>query len=249
LTLVIYGCRWGESRHVDLWVRCVDRMASILGEGLGFTPMLDLRSYPATLLLYGSGIASLAARRYDTLDALFRNSQVRRWGEEMQSAALVLHGAASLKVPHGSYSLDDFMRRLPNVGRRYTPTSDYLSELLRGPMREIEPDDWKYETLFDRFECLLALTIGHIQAGPVKRHPHVVEARPTLPLSLISMPVGSFGWRRNNHLDILAVLSQEQKDSGTSWPPLAAGMFDGDAQRFSALLGALDSRVNELHWR
>ena len=47
------------------------------------------------------------------------------------------------------------------------PTSDHVHEVLRGPMKGIEPDDYKYELLFDRLECLLALTVGHLQAGPV----------------------------------------------------------------------------------
>lgn len=249
LSLVIHGCHWGEARHIDLWVRCIERMASILEEAPGFTPGLDLRTYPATLVLYGGGIASIAAGRYDTLVALFHKSQVTRWAQAALPAALVLHGSAPLSSPNGSYSLDDFMRHLAKLERRYTPTSDHLIEVLRETMRDIEPDDYKYDALFDRFECLLALTVGHIQAGPVKRHPHIAQARPTLPSVHIRWPVGRFGWRRNNNPDMLNMLAQEQRNSGTTWAPLASGMFDGDSQRFSALLGALDSRVKELHWQ
>ncbi len=249
LALVTYGCRWGEPRHLDLWVRCIDRMAGILGEDLGFAPGIDLRSYPATLLLFGGGIASVAAGRYDSLYALFEKTSVRRWGEPSLPAALILHGTARLMFPQGSYSLDDFMSRLMNPEVRYTPTSDHIHEVLREPMRGIEPDNYKYELLFDRLECLLALTVGHLQAGPVKRLPHIAEARPSLPLLGIPMPVGRFGWRRNNHPDMLGSLRTEQTSLGTIWPPLAAGMFGGDVQRFQGLVGSLESRVREKDWR
>jgi hypothetical protein len=63
------------------------------------------------------------------------------------------------------------------------------------------------------------------------------------------MPVGRFGWRRHNHEDVIAVLKDDQARSGPNWPPLKAGMFGGDPQRFQALLGALEFRVREKNWR
>jgi hypothetical protein len=249
LSLLVFGCRWGEARHIELWVRCIDRMAGILGEGLAITAGLDLRSYPATLLLYGGGLASVAAGRYDTLHALLEKAEVRRWGELTLPAALVLHGPARSIAPDWSYSLDNFMGRLPELERRYTPTSDHIHEVLREPMKGIEPDDYRYDLLFDRFECLLAMTAGHLQFGPVKRHPSIAEARPSLPLLGIPMPAGRFGWRRNNHPDMLGSLKAEQSGAGANWPPLAAGMFGGDVQRFQGLVGSLESRVRENDWR
>jgi hypothetical protein len=223
-------------------------MAGILGEQLGFAPDVDLRSYAATLLFYGGGIAAIGAGRYDTLHDLFERTQVARWADSPVSAALVLYGSARLKTLYESHSLDDFMKSLPGK-ERLTPTSDRLHNVIREPARDIEPDDNKYDSLFDRFECLLALTNGHIQAGPVKKHRHIVEARPTLPPLSTPMPVGRFGWRRNNHDDIIAVLRQEQSQAGANWPPLEAGMIDGDAPRFVALLRLLDSTVRSLGWQ
>ena len=115
-------------------------------------------------------------------------------------------------------------------------------------MKGIEPDDYRYELLFDHFECLLAMTVGHFQAGPVKRPPHIADARPTLAFLGIPMPVGRFGWRRNNHPDMLGTLKEEQTSSGKNWPPLAAGMFGGNVQRFQGLVAALGTRVREKNW-
>ena len=98
LAVTIMACRWGGSQHIGQWVGCIDRMAGILGEDLGFSQDIDLRSYPATLLFYGGGVASVAASRYDMLQALFEKTQVRRWGESTLPAARVLHGPARLNA-------------------------------------------------------------------------------------------------------------------------------------------------------
>jgi hypothetical protein len=62
------------------------------------------------------------------------------------------------------------------------------------------------------------------------------------------MPIGRFGWRRNRHANVVERLKEEQSRTGANWPPLKARMFGGDPQRFAALLGALETRIAELHW-
>ena len=58
--------------------------------------------------------------------------------------------------------LDKVVRRLPGYENKHTPASDYLHKVLRQPLRDIEPDDFRYDFLFDRFECFLSLVVGHL---------------------------------------------------------------------------------------
>lgn len=238
LSLMIHGCHWGDHKHVDLWVRVLERFAAAGGELVSFVAAPDLRMYPATMLLYGGGIAAVIAEQFQTLGALLMRAQARQLDDTRFPVSFTcmdtggLFGAA---------------KRLDGMERRYNALSGYLHGQLRQPFRELEPDDHAYDMAFDRFECLMALAIGDMNASPSATQGHTTEARPTVQLS-IPMPVGRFGWRRNRHLNVLEILKQEQQAVGKKWGPLQAGMFGGDPTRFNALLGALESRVNELAW-
>lgn len=239
LALTIHGCYWGDASHISL-VRLVERIAGAGAEMVPLVSWPDLRLYPALLLVYGGGIAAVANENYETLHSMLEVVQVRQLDE---SFVAVANGIIAQRV------LDDVIRRLNPSENRYTPASDYLHSTLREPFRSIEPSDQRYDMLFDQFECLVALTVGHIEVGP----PSSPGGRNTMPARvpvprIVAMPVGRFGWRRSRHSDVIQRLKEEQSRMGASWPPLKARMFGGDPQRFVALLGTLESRMAELHW-
>lgn len=238
LGLMIHGCHWGRTQHLQLWMRMLERFAGIEGVLVPFIAAPDLRMYPATLLLYGGGLAAVIGRQFDTLAALLERTQARRLNDERLPAVIAVME---------SRTIFDVVRALPGMEKRYTPLSDYLHEQLRTPLRSLEPDDHAYDLAFDRFECMLAIVIGNMNAGPSSSQRNVTQARPTVQLSM-PMPVGRFGWRRNRHLNALTLLKEELQAVSTDWPPLQAGMFNGDLQRVNALVGALEARLGELHW-
>jgi hypothetical protein len=238
LPLMIHGCYWGNPSQVGLWVRLMERMASARAELVPFIAWPDLRLYPALLLLYGGGLGAVAGEHYGTLHNLLEIAQARQPDESRVPVAVAVRMSGEFPV------VADRIR--PGVR---TADSDYLHAVLREPLRDIEPSDQRYEMLFDRFECLAALTVGHIEIGQTTS-PGGRSTAPARTPSLrgVPMPIGRFGWRRNRHTDVIELLKEEQKRMGVNWPPLKAGLFGGDPQRFLSLMGAIESRIAELLW-
>ena len=117
------------------------------------THLSSLRTYPACLLFYASGLGALAAGNYKTLATICRGTMVQVDGKEKALNDSVLPWSV-LDV--------DVARQLPGYENRHTPINDRLFETLRDRMRDYLPDDSAYEETFDRFEyltCLVELDI------------------------------------------------------------------------------------------
>lgn len=219
--MMITGCYWGEEIHNDLWVKCLELIANPPGERNGLTVWLNLRLYPALLILYAGGIASIAAQRYSTFAALLTKAKILEQGE---SYPLVLC-LCPVAVMEG-----DVGQKLPGMDRHRTPLNDHLFGLLREPLREFLPQDRHYQKCFDRFEYLLALIYVDLrqkQGGNIWG------------------PVGCFGWRRS----IIREIEIEVKEAGNEWLPLKAGLFDGSTERFQFIKAEFDKQIlQRLPW-
>src|SRR5262249_36594328 len=76
LSLMVTGCYWGTQAHQKLWADLLQRVANPGGDRSGNTTLLDLRRYPALLLLNGGGLAAVAAEHYDTLLTLLTRPKI-----------------------------------------------------------------------------------------------------------------------------------------------------------------------------
>lgn len=134
--------------------------------------LLDLRRWPLIPVLYAAALATVHRGRFGALravavDAVARNAR----GEKVP----VIGGAhlampfddepmtvqvLSLQVEKQQPVTDDVLSRLRNgrMGKRYTPGSMLLEQLLREPLRPVIPDDDDYLETFDRTEVLLGIT-------------------------------------------------------------------------------------------
>ena len=148
LALMINGCFWGEREQDWLWTKCLERIANPTGRRDGSVLWLNLRLYPALLLLYGGGIASIVAGKYQTFSALLREVIIRG-GNIDRTVGEALHTKSVIEPA--------FARDLPGMERHNTPLNDHLFEVLRDPLRDFLPDEIDYERFFDRFEYLFAL--------------------------------------------------------------------------------------------
>lgn len=221
--MFITGCFWSEPHHDHLWAKSASRVANPPDvRGQVSTALVNLRRYPAVLLLYAGGIASIAADRYHTLKALLTHAHIReeygRPGDH--PVALVLYPGALLE--------QSIAQRLPGMEGHYTPMSDWLFATLREPLREIAPDDRLYERLFDRFEYLLALVHTDLDGqsnGPGR----------------FSAPLGCFSWRyRREPQYISRIIQQEIESQQQAWLPLQAGLFGGSLERLRAVKAEFD---------
>lgn len=223
--LLATGCYWGVPAHQKLWVKALERIGNPSGGKAGLTIWLNLRLYPALLLLYASGLAAVAADTYSTLAALLSTPASH---EDRERSPLTLKLAPTKIVDK------DAMNQMLGT-RYYTPANEHLFEILRPPLREILPDDVNYERTFDRFECLFALVYADF-----------FEKR----WGRVWGPFGRFGWKYENTggANPLKDLLSEAEQRKESWESLKAGLFGGDYSRFEQIATLYDKQVSSLQW-
>lgn len=219
LALIINGCYWGDERHQKLWIQSIERIANNGRERNGLVIWHNLKLYPALLLFYGAGIASIAAEKYSIFSALLSKVKIRD-GSNEESASLRLYPVAVL---------DNAGKFLPGREKEYTPLNNHLYELLREPLKGFLPDEVHYQKCFDRFEYLLALVHSD--------------------LNLKSGydgwgPIGCFGWRRG----IIGEIETEIANMGNNWLPLKVGLFDGSIDRFKTVKTMYHDLIKGLRW-
>jgi hypothetical protein len=224
LSLIVNGCYWGDKRTEGLWANCINRIVNPSGERNGYTMWLNLRLYPALLLLYGGGIAAIAGGHYGNFAALITKPSIRD-GNENKPLVTTLSTWDVMEQKHG--------QQLPGMDRRYTPLSDHLYEVLRNVLRDILPDEAQYQKCFDRFEYLYALVYADFnlkQGGDGWG------------------PIGCFGWRYRHRNSLMKELDEEIANVGKEWPPLKAGLFDSSVERVREVKGVLDAHIQKLSW-
>jgi hypothetical protein len=224
--LMIYGCFWGNEEHQYLWTQTLQRVANANKRTSGLKVWLNLKLYPALLLLYSGGIAALVGGRYDTFHALLFKPSIRDLNEE--------HPLIS-RLSTWEVMENGVQERLPGKERHYTPLSDYLVEHLRAPLKEILPDNDDYERSFDLFEYLFYMlyvdaTYTEIdeEGGPFRG------------------PVGRFYWRCFERGEsrihyITDKIDNEVAESGQDWGLLKVGCFNGSPDRYKKVRRAIDN--------
>jgi hypothetical protein len=214
--LVTTGCYWGRQQHESFWAKCVEMTADHSRPGGGLRAYVNLRDFPALLLMYAGGIASIAANKYGNLAAvLTRPSGIDvSWNRETPLAHLL--------NPDVVIASDVAQHIVAPGQRSYTPVSDYLFQVLREPLKELLPRDAQYVECFDRFEYLW--TLIHVDLREqLKSHSRWV--------------IGRYLWRDTQHFDASkTVLTKlyEEMDAADDWQGLQAGLFGGSKIRLQA---------------
>jgi hypothetical protein len=223
--LLVTGCYWGTSAHQKLWVKVLERIGNPSGGKAGLVAWLNLRLYPALLLLYASGLAAIVTDKYGTLAALLTSPM---YNEDRGRIPL------ALKLVPAEIADRDAMNQM--LGKPFhTPVSEHLIKVLRAPLREFLPDEVVYERTFDRFECLFALIYGDY----LKRQGRSMWG-----------PIGRFGYKLGNSegqnplKDLLAEAEQQKE----AWEPLKAGLFGRDYSRFGEIAVEYAEAVSNLNW-
>jgi phosphoserine phosphatase len=219
------GCYWGDEKLGSLWARSLERIANPSGGESGLVVWLHLRRYPALVLLYSGGIASVASGRFGTLKTLLLEPKVS--DHEEKPAVMAVYPSGVLE--------NGAAQRLPGLERHYTALSDHLHAHLREPLRELLPEDLRYERAFDRFEYLFALVHADLHEKATGR---------------VWGPIGRFGWKFCGAAERTVVMEIEREidQQGGRWLPLRAGLFDGSLERVREVKSGFDDILRRLHW-
>jgi SIR2-like domain len=227
LSLLVAGCYWGSQEHSKLWVDCLQRVGTSARSTSGLTYLNKLRRYPALILLYGAGLAAVAAGNYHTFAAILLQPHIKNDSLENEAFCSSVHAWSVMETDVG--------RLLPGMDRRHTPVSDYLQVNLRSPLRDYIPGDEEYQATFDRFEYLLALVHADLNRWVVQQDGW-------------RGPIGCFGWRGQHFQQsrIMNVIEKEIETEGTNWAPLTAGLFGGSLEQAKTTKSKFDAFLSKI---
>jgi len=220
--------RWAEDYHQSEIRQLVHALAGQIETRGGLVIYLALRSYPMLLTLYAAGIAAIEGENYRALNTFFSTKVVdhRRGGAK---PVLVTTVEAILDVDR-----TDAFKRLPDFQQKYVPRSEYLFTRIQPIVEDVLFLGSRYESLFDRFEVLYALSYLDLD---IDSHGWA--------------PPGRFAWKHSSRagdsspfVEILLEATQQRDE----WPPIRAGMFGGSVERFLMLAEAYKAKLDKLNW-
>lgn len=229
LGLISTGCRWSDA-HRELWTQTVARIANPSNNYTGSSYWEHLRLYPAMLLMYAGGIASVFAGKYSNLAAVLAEPKVKSINKpKKQSAAVAIYPASVFEeIP------DQF---LSDAGRDIYALNKRLRRVIRGALAEIIPQEDEYERNFIAFEYLFSLIHADLQAR--ENVSDYFWGPPGLFLSEREL--------RGGAVTMMAV-KQQAKEQGDEWPPLKAGLFGGSYERFEKVVAGVEEELQIGRW-
>ncbi len=221
LAMMITRCRWGKESHEHLWVNCLERIANPPEERVR-NQLYNLKQHMALLLLYSSGIISVATENYELFYSLLTKPKVRSRYEDWAPLVKYLSTWSVVEI--------NDQKSLPGMEGIGTPTpySDYLYRSLQEPLKEFLPQETRYQKCFDRFEYLYGLVQSDFEMEDGFS---------------ASGHIGSFGWR---YVSIMEEIEAEASGAGVDWPLLKAGFFGSDIERFRRVKKGFDDYVKEI---
>lgn len=253
IQVMITSGQWADGAHLRHLTRFVERLGPSSPDGAGMVVLTSLRWFTALPILYSGALAANAARNYAALRAITIEPTVRDFHDgkipliarshpwrpfqqfELVPQILALEAAGEEVTAETAEEL-----RTRRRGRRYTPVSDFLHDILRARFRTVVPDDEDYAELFDRTELLLDL-IGLDLADQMSGEPIYVDG-PRL---------GRSTWRHRYDNDSSSGhrILREVQAAGDDWEPLRAGLFGHSSARALAAIERLEPQFAEARSR
>ncbi|MCI5068407.1 hypothetical protein, partial [Acidovorax sp.] len=129
-------------------------------------------------------------------------------------------------------NIAELWKHVPGHERQYTPLSEYLFKLVQPQIDDILFIGKNYESAFDTFEILFALSVADINL--------LKERNPW-------GPIGRFGWKRRTSSPFNTLI-EEAKAEGAAWEPLKAGLFGGNQARFQRVATEYSRLLERLQW-
>jgi len=202
-----YGGYFGTQAQRMLWKKFLSNIANLpLGNGNTF--LLELRAYPALLVMYAGTIGAIAANNYLNLKAVMDSSVTTNGGQTMLVAAV---NNSLLSV-----SADQIL----GSNTRYQ-LSNHLAENLKKSLPKMLVFDKEFDGIFDRAEAFIAIIISDFN---VRNNENGWA------------PLGRFAGMYRGNKSQTALIKEEIETAGEEWPPLKANLFGGKKERALAAI-------------
>lgn len=226
-SLLQTGAHFATAEQARFFGEALHAASTLSALGSGYTVMLDLRKYPALLLAYCVGIASLLSEEFGVLtDIAYRQTSLRADDEDRRTLPDRVDTTAV-------GDRDAWNKWVFGEGRWHVPVSQHLQDVLEPRFAAQCPTTERFEHVFDEFEMVWSLL--HVEAQQVRG-----EER-------IWAPPGTFLWRRagfrsSGLIERVSLAADGKKD----WAPLKGGLFGGSTTRLKAVLDAANASWIEL---
>lgn len=226
--------RWGDGADLQLASEIVRDLAQQSSVS-GLTVWIEMRTYPAVLLLYAYGLGLLKGGRFDVLFAWFsqRSAASRRDSEHIVSTLLL--GAWAGGEP-------ETWQQLEGQERKKTPLSDHLHDVLSGWTKDYLLTAREFTRLFETFEILGALAFITLDAT---KEALVAAHSATGQRNFVWSPIGRAAWDGDNRDAILASFEEAE----TRRRLLDAGFAKGDEQFLSLAIESVRRLMGQLNRR
>ena len=171
---------WSDEEQTRFWADALASLAARIRNVGGQTPLIHLRAYPASLLLYAFGLGTIVGRRSHQLGALV--GEVVNFGELDGKRALGDRLNASVLIAEGG---QDRFRSLDGYGSSKLAASDRIADVLRPVARNDLRDELAFDKALGRLELALSFgfaersspPVGHFWAptGRIARNPSLAK--------------------------------------------------------------------------
>jgi hypothetical protein len=224
LAMLVVGVYHGEKRHRALWLQCLERVSRHVENLDGNQQWARFGLYPVFLLMYGCGIAAVAAGRYATLVSLLTRGRSIVGGWEKSLWYHVAHV--------DSFALYESARGSSNSNARVPAfkISQHIYDYLRPTLADYCVSDSDYLRKFRRFEYLATLVFADLYE---KENPN----------SSLWIPLGRFV---ESYKTLFSEVQGEIDHQGDRWPLLRAGAFDRSLERLQSVKAKVDKWASEL---
>lgn len=221
--------RWGGEQHQPMVSKVVSRLADGATERNGKVVWIGMRWYPLMYLMYAGGIAALSAGNYPSLASLLTAPVADRQTGDGVAPAIVRTIREILEVDRS-----ELFKTLPGHERHYVPRSEYLLGSIQPAVEDLLFLGNSYESLFDQFEILYALSFADLESEELGR---------------AWGPPGRFGWKHRHGNGPFDRLVDEARQAGADWGPVKAGLFHGSIERFDEVASAYrDGVLQHIPW-
>lgn len=156
----------------------------------GYETLVQLRAYPALLILYSCGLVALSSGNLKRLGRMLYETSAARDGKP-------LIGQVIIPVVFAG----DSQKRIKDASRDYTPASNHIFALLQAELKDYFESTDDFEDAFDKFEYLLSLVYVHkVESGwsPVGRYAWKHKYAPRFHGGETRTPIDS--WLRDGRL-------------------------------------------------
>ncbi len=220
---------WGSSNHHRLVTLHTRQFCQWLTTPASQHIGNSLKWYPLLIQIYSLGLGAISSGSLDLLHTFMRSPYPDPTSRRLRVPLIIA-------IYSGLSNAERLFRMLPNRQRQFTPISEHLFEYFKTALEDVIFFGGDYEFIFDRFEILLSLEYSHINE-------QIHERR-------FWAPTGRFGWKflRRAGPDPYSDLIQDAAHAEDRWPPIMAGFFGRDYQRYEEVVTNYTERLQQLPW-